>query len=144
MRAVLLTAFVLSAFVQGTHAQLPALPASPPDADTCLACHADPSLTMTTTGGTAVPVHVDGAVFSGSVHAKLACADCHSGKSDLPTLAGILAEARAVVSNDSWAMHLAGAVGTKVVAVFGPTDRAARARRGNPAALWRNALRGPI
>ena len=43
------------------------------------------------------------------------------GKSDLPTLAGILGEAHAVVSNDSGAMHLAGAVGTKVIAVFGPT-----------------------
>ena len=43
------------------------------------------------------------------------------GKSDLPTLAGILGEAHAVVSNDSGAMHLAAAVGTKVVAVFGPT-----------------------
>jgi heptosyltransferase-2 len=43
------------------------------------------------------------------------------GKSDLATLAGILAEAHAVVSNDSGAMHLAGAVGTKVIAVFGPT-----------------------
>jgi heptosyltransferase-2 len=43
------------------------------------------------------------------------------GKSDLPSLAGLLAEARAVVSNDSGAMHLAGAVGTKVIAVFGPT-----------------------
>jgi heptosyltransferase-2 len=43
------------------------------------------------------------------------------GKSDLPVLAGILGEAHAVVSNDSGAMHLAGAVGTKVVAVFGPT-----------------------
>ena len=43
------------------------------------------------------------------------------GKSDLATLAGILGEAHAVVSNDSGAMHLAGAVGTKVIAVFGPT-----------------------
>ncbi len=43
------------------------------------------------------------------------------GKSDLPALAGILGEAHAVVSNDSGAMHLAAAVGTKVVAVFGPT-----------------------
>jgi lipopolysaccharide heptosyltransferase II len=43
------------------------------------------------------------------------------GKSDLPTLAGILGEAYAVVSNDSGAMHLAAAVGTKVIAVFGPT-----------------------
>jgi heptosyltransferase-2 len=46
------------------------------------------------------------------------------GKSDLVTLAGILSQAAAVVSNDSGAMHLAGAVGTKVVAVFGPTNEA--------------------
>ena len=46
------------------------------------------------------------------------------GKSDLATLAGVLSQARAVVSNDSGAMHLAGAVGTKVVAVFGPTNEA--------------------
>ena len=45
-----------------------------------------------------------------------------AGKSDLPTLAGILAVARAVVSNDSGAMHLAGAVGTQVVALFGATN----------------------
>ena len=45
-----------------------------------------------------------------------------AGKSDLPTLAGILAVARAVVSNDSGAMHLAGAVGTHVVALFGATN----------------------
>ena len=43
------------------------------------------------------------------------------GKSDLRSLAGILGEAHAVVSNDSGALHLAGAVGTKVIAVFGPT-----------------------
>ena len=47
-----------------------------------------------------------------------------AGKSDLPTLAGILAVARAVVSNDSGAMHLAGAVGTQVVALFGATNEA--------------------
>ena len=45
-----------------------------------------------------------------------------SGKTDLPALAGLLARARAVVSNDSGAMHLAGAVGAKVVAVFGATN----------------------
>ena len=44
------------------------------------------------------------------------------GKSDLATLAGVLSQAAAVVSNDSGAMHLAGAVGTKVIAVFGPTN----------------------
>jgi heptosyltransferase-2 len=44
------------------------------------------------------------------------------GRSDLPTLAGILSQAHTVVSNDSGAMHLAGAVGTKVIAVFGATN----------------------
>jgi heptosyltransferase-2 len=47
-----------------------------------------------------------------------------SGKSDLASLAGILAVARAVVTNDSGAMHLAGAVGTHVVALFGATNEA--------------------
>ncbi len=45
-----------------------------------------------------------------------------SGKTDLPSLAGVLSLARAVVSNDSGAMHLAGAVGAKVVAIFGATN----------------------
>jgi len=45
-----------------------------------------------------------------------------SGKTDLPSLAGVLSLARAAVSNDSGAMHLAGAVGTKVIAVFGATN----------------------
>jgi heptosyltransferase-2 len=48
-----------------------------------------------------------------------------SGKSDLQTLAGILSQADAVVSNDSGAMHLAGAVGARVVAIFGPTNERA-------------------
>ena len=41
---------------------------------------------------------------------------------DLPTLAGVLANCRALVSNDSGAMHLAVALGVRVTAVFGPTD----------------------
>ena len=44
------------------------------------------------------------------------------GQTDLATLAGVLAQARAVVANDSGAMHLAGAVGAPVVAIFGPTN----------------------
>ena len=47
-----------------------------------------------------------------------------SGKTDLAALAGVLALAHAVVSNDSGAMHLAGAVATKVVAIFGATSEA--------------------
>ena len=51
-----------------------------------------------------------------------------SGKTDLPSLAALLSRAHAVVSNDSGAMHLAGAVGVKVVALFGATNE----RRTSP------------
>ncbi|MDO8680137.1 MAG: lipopolysaccharide heptosyltransferase II [Acidobacteriota bacterium] len=47
-----------------------------------------------------------------------------SGKTDLASLAGVLALSHAVVSNDSGAMHLAGAAGAKVVAIFGATSEA--------------------
>ncbi|HEX6974136.1 MAG TPA: cytochrome c3 family protein [Vicinamibacterales bacterium] len=59
-------------------------PAAAPDADTCLACHSDPQLASTTVDGKALPLHVDATVFAKSVHARLACADCHTGKSDIP------------------------------------------------------------
>lgn len=41
---------------------------------------------------------------------------------NLPELAGLLSSARLVLANDSGVAHLAGAVGTPVVAVFGPSD----------------------
>lgn len=44
------------------------------------------------------------------------------GKTDLFVLAAVLSLARAVVANDSGAMHLAAAVGAPVVAVFGATN----------------------
>ena len=44
-----------------------------------------------------------------------------SGETSLEALAGMLSIAQACVSNDSGAMHLAGAVGTPLVAIFGPT-----------------------
>ena len=40
----------------------------------------------------------------------------------MPTLAGVLAAARALVANDSGALHLGAAVGAPVTAMFGPTD----------------------
>ena len=44
------------------------------------------------------------------------------GRTDLTTLAALMSLSAATVANDSGAMHLAAAVGTKVVAIFGPTD----------------------
>jgi heptosyltransferase-2 len=43
------------------------------------------------------------------------------GRTSLPELAGVLAVCRTLVTNDSGAMHLAAAIGTRVVAMFGPT-----------------------
>ena len=45
-----------------------------------------------------------------------------TGRTDLATLAGVLARCRALVTNDSGAMHLAAAAGVPVTAVFGPTN----------------------
>jgi predicted CXXCH cytochrome family protein len=59
-------------------------PPQAPDADTCLECHSDPELTMPVGDGSAVSVHVDGAVFGQSVHARLACSECHPGTADVP------------------------------------------------------------
>jgi heptosyltransferase-2 len=45
-----------------------------------------------------------------------------SGKTSLETLIGVLAEASLMITNDSGPMHIAAAVGTPTIAVFGPTD----------------------
>jgi lipopolysaccharide heptosyltransferase II len=59
---------------------------------------------------------------------------------DLPTLAGVLSACRAVVSNDSGAMHLAAAIGVRVTAVFGPTDE----RLTSPAGEGHVVLTNPV
>jgi heptosyltransferase-2 len=47
------------------------------------------------------------------------------GRTDLPALAGVLVRCRAVVSNDSGAMHVGAALGVPATAMFGPTDERA-------------------
>ena len=59
---------------------------------------------------------------------------------DLPTLAGILSACRALVSNDSGAMHLGAALGVRVTAVFGPTDE----RLTRPAGDGHVVLTNPV
>lgn len=48
-----------------------------------------------------------------------------TGRTDLAQAAAVLQRARVLVCNDSGLMHLAEAVGTPVVALFGPTSREA-------------------
>ena len=61
-----------------------------------------------------------------------------AGATTLRALAGVLALAGTCVSNDSGAMHLAAALGARVVALFGPTrdkETAPLARASRPATL---------
>ena len=46
----------------------------------------------------------------------------------LPELVALMAEARVAVGGDTGPLHLAAALGTHVVALFGPTNPAATAR----------------
>lgn len=62
------------------------------------------------------------------------------GRTDLPLLAGALTACRAMVSNDSGAMHFAAAVGVPVAAIFGPTIDAATSPLSNPTARARHRV----
>jgi heptosyltransferase-2 len=44
------------------------------------------------------------------------------GRTDIAMLPGLLRRARVLLTNDTGAMHVAAAVGTPVLALFGPTD----------------------
>jgi len=61
-----------------------------------------------------------------------------TGETTLETLAGVMSVAAACVSNDSGAMHLAGAVGVPLAALFGPT------REYETAPLSRNGARSEV
>ena len=63
-----------------------------------------------------------------------------AGRTDFGTLGAVLARAALFAGNDSAPMHLAVAVGSPTLAIFGPTDPAVYAHVG-PRAV---ALRGPL
>lgn len=56
---------------------------------------------------------------------------CLAGETSIPELAALLRLCRTVICNDSGGMHLAAAVGTPVVAVFGLTDPVATGPLGS-------------
>jgi ADP-heptose:LPS heptosyltransferase len=55
-----------------------------------------------------------------------------AGAFDLPTLAALLASLDLLVTGDTGPMHLAAAMGTPVVALFGPSDPRRYGPRGSP------------
>lgn len=63
-----------------------------------------------------------------------------AGRTDLPTLAALLERSRLLLTNDTGAMHVAGAVGTPVVALFGPTDAVATGPLGPTARVIREPV----
>jgi heptosyltransferase-2 len=72
------------------------------------------------------PVVVIGGPDDASLAAQVAGAAPHrahsaAGELSLRVSAALLERARVLVTNDSAPLHLAGAVGTRVVAIFGPT-----------------------
>jgi heptosyltransferase II len=72
-------------------------------------------------------VAVVGGPAEAALGAKIAdeigpAATSFSGKTTLPRLAALIARCAVFVTNDTGPMHVAAAVGTPVVAIFGPTD----------------------
>jgi heptosyltransferase-2 len=66
-----------------------------------------------------------------------------AGQTAIDVLAGVLSVANACVANDSGAMHMAAALGTPVVAIFGPTreyETAPLTRTGKTAEVLTHAV----
>jgi heptosyltransferase-2 len=62
------------------------------------------------------------------------------GRTDIPSLAGVLVHCRALITNDSGAMHVAAAAGVAVIAMFGPT----RERETHPLGARHTVLINPV
>ena len=62
------------------------------------------------------------------------------GRTDLSALVGLLERVRLLLTNDTGAMHIAAAIGTPVLAVFGPTDAEATGPLGGGARIVREPV----
>jgi predicted lipopolysaccharide heptosyltransferase III len=67
-----------------------------------------------------------------------------SGKTNLLTLAALIARARLLVTVDSAPVHLAAATRTPQVILFGPTNPFHWRPRGSPAAILQGKSEGPV
>jgi heptosyltransferase II len=63
-----------------------------------------------------------------------------AGQDTLGSFMALAARCAAVITNDSGSMHIANAVGTRVVALFGPTDPRRTAPTAAPAAVLHHEL----
>jgi heptosyltransferase-2 len=63
-----------------------------------------------------------------------------AGQDTLGSFTALAARCAAVITNDSGSMHIANAVGTRVVALFGPTDPRRTAPTAAPAAVLHHDL----
>jgi len=84
-----------------------------------------------------VPVLLGAPEDADTAEAVIAAAPAASlvGRDDRSLLSAVLAEIDALVCGDTGVAHLAAALGTPVVALFGPTDPRLTAPRGRAAAL---------
>lgn len=63
-----------------------------------------------------------------------------TGKTSLPVLAALLMQSRAFVGVDSGVMHLAAAVGTRCISLFGPTNPSITGPQGSGHVVVKSAL----
>jgi predicted CXXCH cytochrome family protein len=74
--AVLATVFVIAQAAQPPAARI--------DNETCLSCHGDATLSLKARDGATVSLRVPQDTLTASVHAKVACVDCHTAAAELP------------------------------------------------------------
>jgi len=91
MRHLLGSLLMIMTVAAPVRAQAPAI-----DNQTCLGCHADPSLALKLGDGSAVPLQVADTALAGSVHAKHNCVDCHTAMAEVPHPARTFATRRDV------------------------------------------------